>query len=137
MKTLVFISALVLLASCDVYVLDPEPVYIDPRDQITGSFDVAEYSSTYDEHWEYGLSIYKTSGDGVSIIIDNFYNSGLRVNARLDQGQIFIPMQLIDGYQIHGSGFISGDKLSLSYNVRDTYDHMSVKDFCNATGWRI
>src|SRR5690349_8503087 len=81
MKTLVFVFSILLVAtSCEMYYVDPVPVY-DPRDQFVGSYDVNEYSSTYDEYWEYGVSIYKSSGD---IVIDNFYNSGLRVYANVN-----------------------------------------------------
>jgi hypothetical protein len=135
MKTLVFIASLLFLASCDVYVVDPEPIY-DPRDQFTGAFDLSEYSSTYDESWEYGVSINKTSR-GPEVIIDNFYNSGLRVTGIVEGGHLNIPWQKIDGYEIQGNGFISGDKLTISYYVRDTFNDYPVKDFCDATGWRI
>lgn len=135
MKTLVFISAILLLASCDVYYVEPEPVY-DPRDQFTGSFDLSEYSSTYDEYWEYGVSIYK-SGRGTDIVIDNFYNSGLRASGYISGTTVTIPWQKVDGYEIQGNGYISGDKLVLSYYVRDSYADYPAKDFCDATGWRI
>jgi hypothetical protein len=137
MKTLVLLSTLFLLASCELYVVDPEPVYIDPRHYVIGTYDMAEYSSTYDEHWEYDLSVSMESSDGRSIVFDNFYNSGLRIHGTVDEGRIFIPVQLVDGYKIYGTGFISGNKLTISYNVWDTYDDFGVKDVCNATGWRI
>jgi hypothetical protein len=137
MKTLVFVSALLVLASCDIYVVDPEPVYIDYRDRFTGTFEISEYSSTYDEHWDYGMSIYKTSSDGASVVIENFYNSGLSVRASVDINAIYIPLQVVDGYQVHGSGTLSGGKLTIQYYVLDTFDYHGVKDYCNATGWRI
>lgn len=136
MKTLVFISAVLLLASCDVYYVEPEPVY-DPRDQFAGSFDVSEYSSTYDENWEYGLTIFKSGSRSSEVILDNFYNSGLRVTAYVTGSRLEIPWQIVDGYQVQGNGFITGDKITLSYYVRDTYADYPLKDFCDATGWRF
>lgn len=133
MKTLVYaVAILVLATSCDVYYVDPVPAY-DPRDKFVGAYDINEYSSTYDEYWEYGVSIYKSGGD--EIVIDNFYNSGLRVYATVRGSQLYIPWQTIDGYELQGDGYISGNKLVITYKVRDTYTH-GAWDFCDASGWR-
>jgi hypothetical protein len=133
MKTLFFLSAVLLLASCDVYYVEPIPVY-DPRDQFVGGYDVSEYSSTYDEYWEYGVSVYKSGG--TKVMIDNFYNSNLRVYGNVDGTRIYIPWQNVDGYEIQGDGYIAGTKLVISYKVRDTYSDSGAWDFCQATGWR-
>lgn len=133
MKTLVFISAILLLASCDVYYVDPVPVY-DPRDQFVGTYDISEYSSTYDEYFEYGVSIYKSSGG--QVVIDNFYNSGLRAYANVNGSRVYIPWQNIDGYELQGEGYLAGTKLVINYKVRDTYTQNGAYDFCEATGWR-
>lgn len=125
---------MLVLVSCDVYYVEPVvPVY-DDRDQFVGTYDVSEYSATYDEHWEYGVSIYKRSGE---IVIDNFYNSGLRVYGNVNGNTVRIPWQNVDGYEIQGDGYITdGSKLVLSYKVRDTYTQGSAWDFCDATGWK-
>jgi hypothetical protein len=133
-KLLVFILLVTSLASCDVIVVDPEPAY-DQRDKFTGNFDVEEYSSTYDEHWEYGLSVYKT-GYGNGVILDNFYNSGLRVYGTVTGNRVYIAWQTVDGFEIQGEGSLNGNKLMLNYQVRDTYEHHAPNDFCSATGWR-
>jgi hypothetical protein len=134
MKTLVFLSAVLFVAtSCDVYYVEPAPVVVyDERDAFVGSYDVSEYSSTYDENWEYGISIYKSSGQ---IVIDNFYNSGLKVYANVSGQNLYIPWQTVDGYEIKGDGFVEGSKIVLNYKVRDTYTQGAAWDFCNASGW--
>lgn len=134
MKTLVFVSALFLLVSCDVYYVEPQPVY-DPRDQFTGTYDVNEYSSTYDEYWEYSVSVSKSSYS--YLVIDNFYNSGLRATATVNGNRIQIDWQVIDGYEVQGEGRLTGSKLIMNYKVRDTYTAGSAWDFCEATGWRF
>jgi hypothetical protein len=136
MKTLVLAFAVLFLAtSCDVYYVDPDPVPVyDARDQFIGTFDITEYSSTYDEYWEYGLSIYKSGGG--QIVIDNFYNSNMRVYANVNGNKFYIPWQIVDGYELQGDGYISGNKLVFSYKVRDTYTAGAAWDFCDATGWR-
>jgi len=133
MKTLVFVSAILLLASCDVYYVDPVPVY-DPRDQFVGTFDISEYSSTYDEYWEYGVSIYKSNGN--QIVIQNFYNSDLNVYGYVNGMNVKVPWQNVDGFELQGSGYVSGTKLIINYKVRDTYSQGGAWDFCDATGWR-
>jgi hypothetical protein len=133
-KLLGFILLVTFLASCDVIVVDPQPAY-DQRDKFTGNYDIEEYSSTYDEYWEYGLSIYK-SGHGTDVMIDNFYNSGLRVYGNVSGNRVYIPWQTVDGFEIQGEGFLNGSKLTLTYQVRDTYEHHSPNDFCSATGWK-
>jgi len=133
MKTLVFVFANSCVAtSCDVYYVEPVPAY-DARDQFVGSYDIQEYSSTYNEYWEYGMSIYKSSG---SIVIDNFYNSGLKVYANVNGTHLYIPWQVVDGYELQGDGYVTGGKITINYKVRDTYTQGSAWDFCNATGWR-
>lgn len=136
MKTsLVFLLAITVIAtSCDVYYVEPEPVVVyDDRDAFVGSYDVSEYSSTYDEYWEYGMSVNKSRGQ---IVIDNFYNSGLAVDANVNGSNLHIPWQNVKGYEIQGDGYISGNKLVISYKVRDTYTQGAAWDFCDATGWR-
>lgn len=136
MKTLILAFAILLIAtSCDVYYVEPVvavPVY-DPRDQYIGSYDVNEYSSTYDEYWEYGLSIYKSE---YNIVISNFYNSGLTIDANVNGDNIYIPWQTVNGYELQGDGYIENGKITINYKVRDTYAGNLVWDFCTATGFR-
>jgi len=136
MKTLVFLSAILLLTACDVYYVDPvvpAPPPYDLRDMYIGTYDISEYSSTYDEYWDYRISIYKSSGD---VVIDNFYNSGLNVYATVTPDGIYIPWQTVNGYELQGDGYIDGSKLVINYKVRDSYTEGSAWDFCGATGWR-
>lgn len=133
MKTLVFAFAIMLLAtSCDVYYVEPVVPY-DPRDRFVGNYSVSEYSSTYDEYWDYNISIYKSGRN--DIVIDNFYNSGLRAYATVSGNDFYVSWQTIDGYEVQGDGFIEGSKLTINYKIRDTYTSGSPWDFCSATGW--
>jgi len=136
MKTLVFIAAILLMTSCDVYYVEPvvpAPSY-DPRDLFVGSYDLSEYSSTYDEYWDYSVTIYKTGRS--ELVIDNFYNSGLRVYAGFNGNSIIVPWQIVDGYELQGDGYIEGSRLIITYKVRDTCTQSSAWDFCDASGSR-
>jgi hypothetical protein len=132
MKTaLVFLLAAITLTSCDVYYVEPVVPY-DERDAFVGTYDISEYSSTYDEYWDYGISINKSSGQ---IVIDNFYNSGLRVYANVNGSNLYIPWQTVSGYEVQGDGFVEGSKITITYKVRDSYTQGSAWDFCTASGW--
>ncbi|MEI9920747.1 MAG: hypothetical protein WDO14_18430 [Bacteroidota bacterium] len=132
MKTLLSVFAILLITtSCEYYV---EPVVpYDPRDQFTGSYSVHEYSSTYDEYWDYNVSIYK--GAGGQIVIDNLYNSNLRVYANVNNNRFYVNWQTADGYELSGDGFVDGTKVTINYKIRDTYTNGAPWDFCSATGW--
>src|SRR5688572_2536210 len=132
MKNLISFTALVLLAtSCTFY--DVEPRY-DSRDKFVGYYDAEEYSETYNDMTFYEMRISK-SGYDREIYLNNFYGADLRVYATVSFDEIRIPFQVIDGYEIEGSGSIYRNELSLSYRVRDLYDD-SVSDFCETTAWR-
>lgn len=132
MKSLISFTALVLLAtSCTFY--DVEPRY-DSRDKFVGYYDVEEYSETYNDMTFYEMRISK-SGYDREIYLNNFYGADIRVYATVSFDEIRIPYQVVDGYEIEGSGSIYRNELSLSYRVKDLYDD-SVSDFCETTAWR-
>ena len=132
MKNLISFTALVVLAtSCTFY--DVEPRY-DSRDKFVGYYDVEEYSETFNDMTFYEMRISKSAYDR-EIYLHNFYGADIRVYATVNFDEIRIPYQVVDGYEIEGSGSIYRDELSLSYRVKDLYDD-SVSDFCETTAWR-
>lgn len=132
MKNLISFTVLVLLAtSCTFY--DVEPRY-DSRDKFVGYYDVEEFSETYNDMTFYEMRISK-SGYDREIYLHNFYGADIRVYATVSFDEIRIPYQVVDGYEIEGSGSIYRNELSLSYRVKDLYDD-SISDFCETTAWR-
>ena len=132
MKNLILFSALFVFAtSCTFY--DVEPRY-DHRDKFVGYYDVEEYSETYGEYTFYEMRISRSRHDR-EIYLDNFYASDLRVYATVSFDDIRIPFQVVDGYEIEGSGTLYHDELNLTYRVKDLYDH-SVCDYCEIVAWR-
>jgi hypothetical protein len=130
-KLIPFVAVLVVASSCTFY--DVEPRY-DSRDQFLGSYDVEEYSQTYGETTYYDMRISKSPYDR-EVYLDNFYAAGVRIRATISFDNIRIPYQVIDGYEIEGSGDMYEDQLNLSYRVTDTYSH-SVTDYCETVAWR-
>jgi len=132
MKNLISFTVVVLLAtSCTFY--DVEPRY-DSRDKFVGYFDVEEFSETYNDMTFYEMRISK-SGYDREIYLHNFYGADIRVYATVSFDEIRIPYQVVDGYEIEGSGSIYRNELRLSYRVKDLYDD-AVSDFCETTAWR-
>lgn len=113
--------------ACDVYVVEPR---IDKRDYIVGYYSVDEYSKTYNDYTVYSFRISKSRSSYDAISFDNFYASDLRVKAYVYYDEITIPYQVVNGYEIEGSGIVHGNTLHLSYRVRDLYEHTPT-DFCD------
>jgi len=132
-RSLLFLTALIALASCDVYMVDTERPYRS-RDLIVGTHATEEYSQTYHEYYEYDVWI--SAGNRPNeVYLENLYMDGLSIYATVSYDAINIPYQVIDGYEIEGAGTIYSDQISLNYYVRDRYSN-TVKDFCEATLWR-
>jgi hypothetical protein len=132
MKNLISFTALVVIAtSCTFY--DVEPRY-DDRNKFVGYYDAEEYSKTYNDVTFYEIRISKSHYDH-EIYIHNFYAADIRVYATVSFDDIRIPFQLVDGYEIEGTGRLHHGELSLNYRVKDLYEH-SVTDFCETIAWR-
>jgi hypothetical protein len=132
-RSLVFIIALISLASCDTYIVDNERP-VRARDRIIGSHFTEEYSETYQEYFEYDVWI--SAGNRFNeVYIENLYLDGLAVYATVSYDAINIPFQVIDGYEIEGAGTIYSDQISLNFSVRDRYEN-TIREFCEATLWR-
>jgi len=89
---------------------------------VVGYYSVDEYSETYYNYTAYSIRITR-SNQGYDVInIDNFYASGLRVKAYLNHDRIRIPYQVVDGFEIEGSGTVLGRTIHLNYSVTDRYE---------------
>ena len=132
MKKLILFTVLIVFASsCTFY--DVEPRY-DSREKFLGYYDVEEFSETYNDVTYYEMRISKSRYDR-EIYLDNFYAADLRVYATVTFDDIRIPFQIVDGYEIEGSGTLHRDELNLTYRVKDIYDN-STADYCETVAWR-
>jgi len=133
MKKLILFTGLIVFAtSCTFY--DVEPRY-DHRDKFVGYYDVEEYSQTYGDYTHYEMRISRSPYDDREIYLNNFYAADIRVYATVSYDDIRIPFQVIDGYEVEGTGTLYRDELNLSYRVKDLYDN-SVSDYCETIAWR-
>jgi hypothetical protein len=129
MKTTASLLFILLVAtSCDIILV--EPAY-DERNRIIGSYQLEEYSQTYNDYTMFYIYIRK-SGIGQQVLIENFYNSDMDVLADYQFDKIYINRQFVNGYEIEGVGTVYGNEIKFNYKVRDTYTNRPT-DFCNAT----
>ena len=132
MKNVIFFTVLVLVAaSCSDY--DAEPRY-DSRDKFVGYYDVEEFSELYRDMTYYEMRITRSPYER-EVYLDNFYDAGIRVYAIVNYNDITIPLQVVQGFEVEGSGSLYHDELNLRYRVKDLYDH-SVSDYCETVAWR-
>lgn len=132
MKTKISLLALVVVfTSCDLILVEPA---FNDRDRIIGLYQVDEQSQTYNDYTRFQVQI-RRGGYDDGIIIENFYDAGLRVRTTVIYDKIYMDRQLVDGYEIEGVGTIYRDEILFSYRVRDTFSSRTTTDFCSATAW--
>lgn len=129
-KGLLLLSALILLSSCDITLIEEAP--FDPRDNFLGRYEAEEYSETYDLLSFYDMRIVK-DGDPYSSVIylRNFYAVDIEIFAEIIGSRINIPRQAIGGYIVQGTGRYEYGDVYLTYSVEDTFSNSGVTDFCN------
>jgi len=131
MKRLIpFVLLVVILSSC--YVDAVEPRY-DERNRIVGYYEVEEYSETFHDFTYYSMRISK-SGYYNEVYLHNFYAADITVYATLNYDRITIPFQMVDGFEVEGTGSIYGGELTLNYRVKDVYNNTRA-DYCETTAW--
>ena len=124
------VSAL-MLTSC--FVDDSIETRYDYRDKVVGYYEVEEYSQTFDDMTYYDINISRSSHRD-EVWIDNFYAADISVYAIVTYDRIRIPFQVVDGYEVEGSGVVRGSRIDFTYSVKDRYNH-SATDFCETTAW--
>ncbi|HEY8938324.1 MAG TPA: hypothetical protein VIM65_24050 [Cyclobacteriaceae bacterium] len=135
MRTFILLGIVFLtLTACEINVIDPTPPY-DFRNAIVGSYEMNEYSETYNDYLTYYITISKSSYSGYQVYLNNFYDAEISISAYADGNKITIPYQVVNGYEVEGVGTISGNTIYFSYRVRDTYNNTAT-DFCKTTAQR-
>lgn len=132
-RSLFFISAIILMTSCVDYHYT-EPVY-DARDRVVGYYEVEEFSQTYQELISYDIYVSKGRYTNNEIFLDDFYAANTRVLAYVDADRITIPLQVTNGYEIRGSGWVNNGRLTLDYRVKDL-ERRTYTDYCEAIAYR-
>jgi len=104
----------------------------DNIDQITGFYEVDEWSETLDAQSFFQLSIYRNNQRNGKIYIDNFYNAEIEVFAEVNGYKIQIPLQQVGYYEIEGIGSFYEGELTMTYSVTYIDTRSQIIDICNA-----
>ncbi|MCX2746089.1 hypothetical protein OO013_19580 [Mangrovivirga sp. M17] len=127
---LIPVLLIVLISSCTTYIEEP---YLD----LEGTYRVEEYSYYYDEYFGYSIYVeqpYLTGPDNI-IYIENFYNSGIIVEAYLNGSRISIPYQEIGHFDIEGSGYLDGGHIYIDATVWEHTSHVVIRDDIEITAY--
>ena len=127
-------TVLMFMVSCDITVIEPRYTY-DHRDELTGYYDMEEYSETFHDYTYYSIHVTKDTYSRNTVYLNNFYGADICVKAYVDYNDLTIPYQVVDGFEIEGTGTLYDDHVDMSYSVRDRYQN-SRTDFCNTYGGR-
>lgn len=133
-KLAFFLIVAVTLSSCMSYEEEIRPRY-DNRDRFVGHFEVEEYSKTYREYVYYNIYISKNGYGGDEVLLRDFYAERTDFAGYVNGDRIDIPLQVSNGYELQGSGYIHAGQLYLDYRVYDVYGDSYV-DYCEAIAFR-
>lgn len=110
----VILMMLFLVNSCEL-----ESLFDDPRDNITGDWRVEEDSEIFkkkDMNRIYNVSVSKDTGDSTAFYIEGFYELNGKVKVIMDDLNLSIPDQTVDGFSIQqGSGSLSTDYSEMTF----------------------
>ena len=132
MKKLFLFGAILFLGGCEIYIF--EDPYVDERNQFIGNYHVEEYSQVTEQYYTYNITIEKSCCDSRELIISNFYGVNITARAVVNNNRLTIPLQVVDGYELDGTGKIEFNKLNLTYIVRDLSSRPVFTDFVDAEG---
>ena len=135
MKKLFLFASLISLASCEIYFYDDPNNGWDDRDLFIGNYEMQEYSEATEQYYSYSIRIQKSCCRSDEIKISNFYGADIKVKALVYVNKVTIPRQVVDGYEVEGTGKMINGKLNLTFIVRDLRSQPAFTDFLDAEGW--
>ncbi len=118
-RVLLFLAVIsAFLTSCELDTNEPN----DYRDNITGAWKCIETDSkSISSAFEAVIS--KHNADTTKVLVDNFASlgAGIIVYVGMNQRQLTIPKQTVDGFEISGSGIVatSFNKIDWNYYTDD------------------
>lgn len=116
-----FFTFLVLLMLC-LACGKPSPFSDDPRDPFTGRYTVNETCTPSNTNQDYTIKIFKSGSETDSlIIVENFYNSGARVEGVVAGNRVAFPEQTFSAYTFSGNGTIFTQKETTERFIELTY----------------
>ena len=100
----------------------PSPFSDDPRDVFTGRYTVAESCQPSQVSQDYTIKIFKSASETDSlIIVENFYNSGAKIEGVVAGNRVAFPLQTFAAYSFTGNGTIFTRKETTERYIELTY----------------
>ena len=120
LKYIFLLPAILTVASCEL----PEDIIGTPAERLEGSWTVNETSSLYKSTADiYQVYFEINPDDSSQVLIENFYQLGRDTYtvANVEGNNLSIPRQIVDGFEITGSGRItqSFEAIETNYTVDD------------------
>ncbi len=95
----------------------------DERNKFVGRYEVKEQSlETYTQLDDYEVRIRKDAGTENMVLISNFYNLDLEVDASITGNVINVIRQTHGVFLFEGSGTLSGSVIIMDYTVSSAQD---------------
>jgi len=115
------VTFLILLGLC-LSCAPPSPFSDDPRDPFTGRYTVAETCTPSQVNQDYTIKIFKSASETDSLIfVENFYNSGARIEGVVAGNRVAFPEQTFSAYTFSGNGTIFTRKETTERFIELTY----------------
>lgn len=132
-----FLRLLCLMAMVSMVLTSCDDQQDDERNAFVGFYAVSEESQGLEARDDYEVRIRKRSGSNDLVLLSNFYNIELDVEARVDGNMIYIPQQTRGFFVFEGEGFLTGSTIRLQYTVSRPGGQNPFEDRLNATLERI
>lgn len=100
----------------------PSPFSDDPRDVFTGRYTVSESCNPSLVNQDYTIKVFKSASETDSlIIVENFYNSGAKIEGIVAGNRVAFPLQTFAAYSFSGNGTIFTRKETTERFIELTY----------------
>ncbi len=132
-----FLRLLCLMAMVSMVLTSCDDQEGDERNAFVGFYAVTEESQGLEVRDDYEVRIRKRSGSNDLVLISNFYNIELDVEARVEGNIIHIPIQTRGFFQFQGEGVLTGGTIRMQYTVSRAGGPSPFEDRLNATMERI
>lgn len=129
------ISSLGILSSCDKTCdegYEGDKCDTEIREKFIGAFQGNEICTTGNDN--YTLTIAKSGTDVLKVTLSNVYGSAFVATASVDGSSFTVASQTVAiGVTVSGSGTVSGNNLTFSYNINDGTNSNN----CSFTGTKL
>lgn len=117
-KFLLFVILVLFCASCG----SSSPFSDDPRDMFIGRYTVAESCQPSEVAQDYTFQIIKSASEIDSlVIVENFYNSGAKIEGVVTGNRVAFPLQTFAAYSFTGNGTVFTQKETTERFIELTY----------------